>query len=59
MFGYAVDVQAGTPRAWTVIGTVSLVLGSIFLYPGGPRPAWQASAAGSRGSRVFQKPIYI
>ncbi|HEX2039688.1 MAG TPA: NfeD family protein [Acidimicrobiales bacterium] len=32
--GYAVDVQAGAPRAWTVIGTVSLAVGTIGLYDG-------------------------
>ena len=32
MFGFAVDVQAGTPRFWTGVGTVSLVAGSLALY---------------------------
>lgn len=32
MFGFAVDVQAGTPRFWTGVGTVSLVAGSLTLY---------------------------
>lgn len=31
---YAVDVQTGVPRVWTVVGTVALVLGSLFLYDG-------------------------
>lgn len=30
--GYGVDVQAGAPRAWTVIGTLSFVVGSFFLF---------------------------
>ncbi|HVF76154.1 MAG TPA: NfeD family protein [Acidimicrobiales bacterium] len=34
VFGYAVDVQAGSPRAWTVIGTVSLAVGTVRLYDG-------------------------
>lgn len=34
IFGYAVDVQAGAPRAWTAIGTVSFVAGSATLYRG-------------------------
>jgi membrane-bound serine protease (ClpP class) len=34
MFGFAVDVQVGAPRFWTAVGTVSFVLGSIFLYDG-------------------------
>ncbi|MDP9442446.1 MAG: hypothetical protein M3P34_09790, partial [Actinomycetota bacterium] len=32
--GYAVDVQAGAPRAWTIIGTVAFVIGSFFLFDG-------------------------
>ncbi len=34
MIGYAVDVQAGRPLAWTVIATVLLIVGSLFLYGG-------------------------
>ena len=34
VFGYAVDVQAGSPRAWTIIGTVSLAIGTVRLYDG-------------------------
>ena len=34
MLGYAVDVQTGVPRAWSVIATVCLVVGSLFLYDG-------------------------
>ncbi|MGZ4736280.1 MAG: NfeD family protein [Acidimicrobiia bacterium] len=43
MIGYAIDVQAGRPLAWTVIGTVLLVVGSLFLYGGSSRldvPWW-------------------
>ena len=32
---YAVDVQAGAPRTWTVIATVALAVGSVRLYEGG------------------------
>ena len=32
MFGFAVDVQAGTPRFWTGVGSVALVGGSLLLY---------------------------
>jgi len=35
-FGYAVDIQTGVPRAWTVIGTTALVSGSLFLFDGTP-----------------------
>ena len=34
VFGYAVDVQAGAPRAWTAIGTVALAVGTVRLYDG-------------------------
>jgi membrane-bound serine protease (ClpP class) len=34
VFGYSIDVQAGKPLAWTVIATVLLVVGSLFLYGG-------------------------
>ena len=40
IFGYAVDLQAGSPRAWTVIGTLSLAAGSVTLYDEGLRPSW-------------------
>ena len=43
MFGYAIDVQAGRAYAWTVIATVALVVGSLFLYGGSARlnlPWW-------------------
>jgi membrane-bound serine protease (ClpP class) len=35
MFGYAVDIQIGVPRVWTVIATVCLVAGSLTLFEGG------------------------
>jgi membrane-bound serine protease (ClpP class) len=34
LLGYAIDVQAGAPRAWTVIGTVALAVGTVGLYDG-------------------------
>lgn len=34
MFGFAVDVQTGVPRAWSVIGVISLMIGSVFLFDG-------------------------
>lgn len=34
MLGYAVDVQTGVSQAWSVIATVCLVVGSLFLYDG-------------------------
>ena len=35
VFGYAIDLQAGAPRAWTAIGTASLLYGSLSLYRDG------------------------
>ncbi|MGZ4797122.1 MAG: NfeD family protein [Acidimicrobiia bacterium] len=37
MFGYAIDVQAGRAYSWTVIGTILLVVGTLFLYGGSSR----------------------
>lgn len=34
MLGYAVDVQTGVAQAWSVIATVCLVVGSLFLFDG-------------------------
>ena len=33
--GYSIDVQAGAPRTWTVIGTGAFVVGSFFLFSDG------------------------
>lgn len=35
ILGYGIDVQAGAPRTWTVIGTLSFVVGSFFLFGDG------------------------
>lgn len=37
--GYSIDVQAGAPRTWTVIGTVAMAVGSVRLYSDGLRPS--------------------
>lgn len=34
VLGYAIDVQTGVPRAWSVIGTVAFAVGSLVLYDG-------------------------
>ena len=39
-FGFAVDIQAGSPRFWTAAGTVLFVVGSLFLYRDGLRVPW-------------------
>jgi membrane-bound serine protease (ClpP class) len=48
MFGFAVDVQTGVPRVWTGIGTVALLIGSLFLYDG-VSMTWLAYVAGIGG----------
>lgn len=40
MFGFSVDVQAGAPRTWTAIGTVSLLWGSWRLFGEGIDVPW-------------------
>jgi membrane-bound serine protease (ClpP class) len=40
VFGYAIDVQSGAPRAWTVIGAVSIAIGSWRLFPGDLALPW-------------------
>ena len=42
MAGFAIDIQAGTPRFWTGFGTLSFVVGSIVLFGNGIRVAWFA-----------------
>ncbi len=39
MLGYAIDIQAGAPRAWTVIGTAALAGGSLSLFEDGLSPS--------------------
>lgn len=39
VLGYAIDVQAGSPRTWTVIGTLALAVGSARLYREGLAPS--------------------
>ena len=34
MLGFAIDVQTGVPRVWSVIATVLLITGSLLLYDG-------------------------
>ena len=34
MLGYAVDVQTGVAQAWSVVATICLVVGSLFLFDG-------------------------
>jgi membrane-bound serine protease (ClpP class) len=52
VFGYAIDLQAGTPRTWTAIGTVCLFAGSFILFPG-TRPASLALLVGLVGPPLF------
>jgi membrane-bound serine protease (ClpP class) len=53
MFGYAVDLQAGAPRFWTAVGTVSLAVGSVGLYDDGLRASWLTLVAVVAGVALF------
>jgi membrane-bound serine protease (ClpP class) len=48
---FAIDVQTGIPRAWTIIGTVMFVVASLFLMTEFT-PTWMALAAGIVGIGV-------
>ena len=52
IFGFAVDVQTGVPRVWSVVGTVSLILGSLLLYDG-LGLSWIALLVGIVGVPLF------
>ena len=49
MLAYAIDVQAGVPRLWSGIGTVTLVVGSVFLFDG-PSFSWITLLVGVVGT---------
>ena len=51
--GFAIDVQAGAPRAWTVIGTVAVAGGAVGLVGRGLRPSPFAMAASVGGTVLF------
>ena len=53
VFGYAVDVQAGVPRTWTVIGTVALTAAGFGLYGEGLSPSPVAMVAVVSGMVVL------
>lgn len=53
VFGYAIDVQSGAPRAWTGIGAVSLAIGSWRLFPGDLSVPWWVIVLISAGVALF------
>ncbi|HVF33359.1 MAG TPA: NfeD family protein [Acidimicrobiales bacterium] len=53
ILGYAVDVQAGAPRAWTAIGTAAFVVGSFFLFGDGFSVPLVVLAIGIAGVALF------
>jgi membrane-bound serine protease (ClpP class) len=55
ILGYAIDVQAGRTAAWTGIGTVALVAGSLTLYGGSSRlgPPWWVLGLVIVGTALF------
>jgi membrane-bound serine protease (ClpP class) len=52
VFGFCVDLQSGVPRAWSALGGVCLVVGSLWLYHG-VHPSVLALAAGILGTPLF------
>ncbi len=40
VIGYGIDIQAGAPRTWSVLGTIALAIGSVRLYDGLSVPLW-------------------
>lgn len=46
---FAVDVQTGVPRFWTGVGSLGLVVGSLFVFADGP-PSWITLIAGIGGT---------
>jgi membrane-bound serine protease (ClpP class) len=53
VFGFSVDVQAGAPRTWTVIGTVCLISGSLLLYDDGLTVPWLTLVLVVAGTVLF------
>lgn len=51
--GYAIDVQAGAPRAWTANGTVALALGSRWLFGDGITVPWYTVVLTVAGVALF------
>jgi membrane-bound serine protease (ClpP class) len=51
--GFAIDVQAGAPRAWTVIGTLALAVGSVRLYQDGLAPSPLVLTVVMAGTALF------
>ncbi len=54
MVAFAIDMQTGIPRVWTIVGMVAYTVGSVFLFTEF-RPTWIALLVGvvGMGSTVF------
>ncbi len=52
ILGFTIDVQTGVPRAWSVIGVISLIAGSLVLYDGFSL-SWVALLVGIVATSVF------
>ncbi len=52
IFGFTVDVQTGVPRAWSAVGGVALVAGSLVLYDG-LSLSWITLLVGIVGTSLF------
>ena len=53
VFGFSIDVQAGAPRVWTVIGSVALLFGSWRLFPTEQGVSWPAIVVILLGTILF------
>jgi membrane-bound serine protease (ClpP class) len=52
ILAFAIDLQAGVPRVWSVIGTVAIVVGTVRLYDG-VQLSWLAMIVGVLGTVAF------
>ncbi len=52
VFGFCVDLQAGVPRVWSVVGGACLLVGSLWLYRGA-HISWLGLAVGVVGTPLF------
>jgi membrane-bound serine protease (ClpP class) len=62
VFGFTIDLQAGAPRTWTVLGTVALAIGGVRLYGEGVSlPLWVMAAvlAGTALAMVSGMPAMV
>jgi membrane-bound serine protease (ClpP class) len=61
VLGFTIDLQAGAPRTWTVIGTAALAVGSVRLFDGVSLAWWVMAAviAGTALAMVSGMPAMV